>query len=49
MYLILSTFFSRFDMDLYDTDAASMEWVYQGLMVNRADVKVVAVQRERGA
>jgi len=42
MALILATFFTRFSMELYETDASSMEWVDHGQARNRSYVKVMA-------
>ena len=43
MAACLAYFFARFDMDLYDTDAASMEWVDQGTAGNKKDVEVMII------
>ena len=47
MALILATYFSRFEMALYETDARSLEWVDHGQARNRACVKVLAKPLER--
>lgn len=47
MALILATYFSRFEMALYETDARSLEWVDHGQARNRAYVKVLAKPLER--
>ena len=38
--MTIATFFSRFDMELHETDASSMEWVDHGVASNRSYVKV---------
>ncbi|KAB8304148.1 hypothetical protein EYC80_003567 [Monilinia laxa] len=48
MYIILALLLSRFEMELYDTDARSVEWVDRGNAVNRSTVKV-CVKRDRWA
>lgn len=48
MAACLAYFFARFDMDLYDTDASSMEWVDQGTAGNKKDVEVMII-RDRWA
>lgn len=48
MYIILALLFSRFEMELYETDASSVEWVDRGNAFNRSTVKV-RVQRDRWA
>ena len=45
MYMILAILFSRFDIELHDTDASSMEWVDHGMATNRSDVKITAQRR----
>ncbi|KAF7852941.1 hypothetical protein EAF04_010818 [Stromatinia cepivora] len=48
MYIILALLFSRFEMELFETDAESMEWVDHGNAVTRSSVKV-RVRRDRWA
>ena len=42
MYTVLATFFGHFDMQLYETDASSMEWADHGSACNKSNVKVIA-------
>ncbi|TGO39668.1 hypothetical protein BHYA_0049g00030 [Botrytis hyacinthi] len=48
IYIVVALFFSRFEMELYETDARSMEWVDRGNAVNKSPVKVL-VKRDRWA
>ncbi|KAF7958363.1 hypothetical protein EAE96_001912 [Botrytis aclada] len=48
MYIALALILSRFEMELYQTDARSMEWTDCGTAVNRSTVKVL-VKRDRWA
>ena len=40
LYLTLGNFFGRFEMELFETDEKSMEWVDHGTAVNASSVKV---------
>lgn len=42
MYLTLANFFGRFEMELFETDEKSMEWVNKGTAQNKSNVKVRA-------
>lgn len=42
MRICLATFFSRFDLELYETDRSSMEWLEKALLKNASNVKVLA-------
>jgi hypothetical protein len=42
MYLCLATFFARFDMELFETDEATMDWVDHGITCLKSTVKVMA-------
>lgn len=42
IYLTLAVFFADFDMELFKTDAKSMEWLDHGVASNRSNVKVWA-------
>lgn len=44
MAACLAYFFARFDMELYDTDASSMEWVDHGTASNKKDVEVKIIR-----
>ncbi|TGO15980.1 hypothetical protein BTUL_0033g00180 [Botrytis tulipae] len=48
IYIVVALFFSRFEMELYETDARSMEWADRGNAVNKSSVKVL-VKRDRWA
>ncbi|KAH8789830.1 cytochrome P450, partial [Hyaloscypha finlandica] len=40
MYLCLATFFARFDMELFETDEATMDWVDHGITCLKSTVNV---------
>ena len=42
MFLTLAVFFADFDMELFETDEKSMEWVDHGVAFNASNVKVLA-------
>ncbi|TGO51558.1 hypothetical protein BOTNAR_0352g00060 [Botryotinia narcissicola] len=48
IYIVVALFFSRFEMELYETDARSMEWADRANAVNKSTVKVL-VKRDRWA
>ena len=40
--MTLAVFFADFEMELYETDERSMEWLDHGVASNRSNVKVWA-------
>ncbi|TGO77559.1 hypothetical protein BELL_0101g00030 [Botrytis elliptica] len=48
IHIAIALFISRFELELYETDARSMEWVDRANAVNRSTVKVL-VKRDRWA
>ncbi|KAI9647980.1 hypothetical protein NHQ30_002602 [Ciborinia camelliae] len=48
MYIILALIISRFEMELYETDASTMEWVDHGNAITLGSVRVI-VKRDRWA
>ena len=42
IYRALAVFFADFDMELFETDEKSMEWLDHGVAKNAANVKVLA-------
>lgn len=42
LYLTLANFFGRFEMELFETDEKSMEWLDHGAALNASSVKVRA-------
>ena len=42
LYLTLAKFFGRFEMELFETDEKSMEWVDHGTAVKASNVKIRA-------
>ena len=40
--MCLATFLTRFDLELYETDWSSMEWLDKSLARNISNVKVLA-------
>ena len=40
--MTLAVFFAEFDMELFETDKKSMEWVDHGVATNASNVKVLA-------
>ncbi|KAF7943865.1 uncharacterized protein EAE97_005935 [Botrytis byssoidea] len=48
IHIVVGLFISRFEMELYETDARSMEWADRANAVNKSTVKVL-VKRDRWA
>lgn len=42
MRICLATFLTQFDLELYETDRSSMEWLDKGIAKNASNVKVLA-------
>ena len=42
IYMTLAVFFADFDMELFETDEKSMEWLDHGVASNASNVKVLA-------
>ena len=46
--MTLAVFFGDFDMELYQTDEKSMEWLDHGIATNASNVKVLATPLTAG-
>ena len=42
IYMALAVFFAEFNMELFETDEKSMEWLDHGVASNASNVKVLA-------
>lgn len=42
LHMNLAVFFAEFDMELFETDEKSMEWLDHGVASNASNVKVLA-------
>ena len=40
LYLILALFFSKFEMELFETDADSLDWIDYGAARNKRPIQV---------